>query len=727
MIAGHESATEGDILIGATNVTELPPAKRGTAMMFQSYALFPASLLRRQRRLLAQDEGRRQDDAAQEGDGVPQARRDDPYAQRVPAQLSGGQQQRVALARALVTDPQILLLDEPLSALDPFLRVRMRAELRRLQKQLDIPFVHVTHGQDEALALADLVVVMNKGRIEQIATPRDVFEKPATEFIARFLGGHNVIETPLGPIAVRADRITLRRSMNGAGANDARLVAAVRAIEYQGAHYQVALEHPGSSDLTALVSDEDFAGEPLSVGDNVMFSGPTRIFTRLPRRRDASRITQEEKAMSMKHVKTAKGVSRRALLKGAAGLAGVAAGSGAITGFPAVWSQEEKVLRYLGTAVNQSDDITKKVKEDTGITIQNIVATTDDVTKRVITQPNSFDVLDTEYFSLKKLVPSGNILPMDAKKIKEFDNITPVFTKGQLPNGKVIGDQGTAPKKVMFLEGEHSTKFSTTPTEWVTLIPTVYNADTLGIRPDLIKRPINSWAELLNPEFKGKAAILNIPSIGIMDAAMVVESTGKYKYPDKGNMTKAEIDMTMDVLTEAKKAGQFRAFWKDFNESVNLMASGETVIQSMWSPAVTAVRTKGIPCVFQPLKEGYRSWASGFCMSKGVTPKQADMVYEFVNWYLSGWAGAYLNRQGYYSAVLSTAKANMEPYEWAYWMEGKPAEKDIKAPDGSLLEKAGATRDGGSYDDRMGNVACWNAVMDENDYMVRKWNEFIAA
>ena len=431
--------------------------------------------------------------------------------------------------------------------------------------------------------------------------------------------------------------------------------------------------------------------------------------------------------MSMKHVKTAKGLSRRAVLKGAAGLAGAAAGSGAITGFPAVWSQEDKVLRYLGTAVNQSDDITKKVKEDTGITIQNIVATTDDVTKRVITQPNSFDVLDTEYFSLKKLVPSGNILPMDAKKIKEFDNITPVFTKGQLPNGKVIGDQGTAPKKVMFLESEHSTKFSPTPTEWVTLIPTVYNADTLGIRPDLIKRPIEHWSELLNPEFKGKAAILNIPSIGIMDAAMVVELLGKYKYPDKGNMTKPEIDMTMGVLTEAKKAGQFRAFWKDFNESVNLMASGETVIQSMWSPAVTAVRSKGIPCIFQPLKEGYRSWASGFCMSKGVTPKQADMVYEFVNWYLSGWAGAYLNRQGYYSAVLSTAKANMEPYEWDYWMLGKPAEKDIHAPDGSLIEKAGAVRDGGSYDERMGNVACWNAVMDENDYMVRKWNEFIAS
>src|SRR5579862_9821170 len=255
--------------------------------------------------------------------------------------------------------------------------------------------------------------------------------------------------------------------------------------------------------------------------------------------------------MSMEREKTAKGLSRRTLLKSAGALAGAAAGAGAITGFPAVWAQEEKVLRYLGTAVNQSDDITKKVKAETGITIQNIVATTDDVTKRVATQPNSFDILDTEYFSLKKLVPSGNILSMDATKIKEFDNITPIFTKGELPNGKKIGDQGTAPKKVMFVEGEGSTKFSATPTRWVTLIPTTYNADTLGIRPDLIKRPIDSWAELLNPEFKGKASILNIPSIGIMDAAMVIEATGKHKYADKGNMTKEEIDLTMKAMTEA--------------------------------------------------------------------------------------------------------------------------------------------------------------------------------
>jgi len=417
-------------------------------------------------------------------------------------------------------------------------------------------------------------------------------------------------------------------------------------------------------------------------------------------------------------------MNRRALLRGTAGLA--IAGAAAPLAAPAVHAQEPVTLRYLGTAVNQSAEIAAKVKADLGITIEYIPVVTDDVIRRAVTQPNTFDLLDMEYFSAKRVAPSGNLQGIEARRIKEFNNITPVFTRGEIA-GKMIGDQGTAPKKVQFLAGRNAREFANGPTEWMSLIPTTYNADTLGIRPDLIRRPIESWAELLNPQFKGKASILNIPSIGIMDAAMVVEATGQYKYPDKGNMTRAEIDRTMAVLTEAKKAGQFRAFWSDFNESVNLMASGETVIQSMWSPAVTKVRSQGVACTYQPLKEGYRAWASGFGLPRTLEGRKLDAAYEFINWFLSGWAGAFLNRQGYYSAVLSTAQASMAPYEWAYWMEGKPAEQDIKAPDGSLLEKAGTVRDGGSYEQRMGGVACWNAVMDENTYLIRKWNEFIAA
>jgi len=416
----------------------------------------------------------------------------------------------------------------------------------------------------------------------------------------------------------------------------------------------------------------------------------------------------------------AKGIGRRATLKAAAGIA--AAGLAA----PAVHAQGPVTLRYVGTAVNQHQGIKDKVKEDLGIVLEYIPVVSDDVVRRAVTQPNSFDILDSEYWMLKKIIPSGNLVGMDAKRIKLVDEITTVFTKGEVA-GRPIGGQGTAPWKVMYLPAQNGRSFAPEPTQWLTLIPTTYNADTLGIRPDRIGRPIESWAELLNPEFKGRASILNIPSIGIMDAAMVVEAMGQHTYADKGNMTRAEIDLTMRVLTEAKHAGQFRAFWKDFNESVNLMASGETVIQSMWSPAVTKVRSMGVPCVYQPLKEGYRAWAAGFGLPRTLTGRKLDAAYDFINWFLSGWAGAFLNRQGYYAAVLSTAKANMEPYEWAYWMEGKPAAQDIKAPDGTVMEKAGTVRDGGSFEERMGAVACWNAVMDENDYMVRKWNEFIAA
>ena len=419
-----------------------------------------------------------------------------------------------------------------------------------------------------------------------------------------------------------------------------------------------------------------------------------------------------------------KNTTRRKVLKGAGA---VAAYAGLGLGMPNVVRANDKVVRYLGTATTMGSEIDKKLFEDTGIKVQYIPVTTDEVTKRVLTQPNSFDIVDTEYFSLPKLVPSGNILGMDTKRIKEWDNVTSIFTKGVTPSGKKVGLQGTAPSKVMYLEGSTGKKFANDVTQYATLIPTIYNADTLGIRPDLIGRPISSWAELLNPEFKGKAATLNIPSIGIMDAAMVVEAMGEYTYPDKGNMTKDEIDLTMKIFTEAKKAGQFRAFWTDFNESVNLMASGEVVIQSMWSPAITAVKSQGKDCVYQPLKEGYRAWAAGFALPKTTKGKTADAVYEFVNWYLSGWVGAYLNRQGYYSAVLPTAKQYMSEDEWGFWMEGKAAQGDILSPTGAKLASAGEKRDGGSYEDRMGGVACWNATMDENKYMVRKWNEMVAS
>ena len=270
MIAGHERASAGDVLIAGRNVTEMEPSARGTAMMFQSYALFPhmsvidnvAFALR----VKGVGKAERRRAAVRRLDLVEMT----DYAERKPSELSGGQQQRVALARALVTDPNVLLLDEPLSALDPSLRLRMRAELKRLQHELGIAFVHVTHSQDEAMALADVVVVMRDGRIEQVGTPREVFARPTTPFVARFMGAHNVLASPGGPVSLRSDQISI------VGEADAALAGKVTAVEYQG-HYVLVRLMPHAAkgpisaqgELTVIVPEHGEAALTLGEDDVV--------------------------------------------------------------------------------------------------------------------------------------------------------------------------------------------------------------------------------------------------------------------------------------------------------------------------------------------------------------------------------------------------------------------------------------------------------------------------
>ena len=278
MIAGHEEVSEGDIILGSENITGLPPAARGTAMMFQSYALFPH--LDCTDNVAFSLKMRGIDKETRRGRAVDMLKRVHmgSFAGRLPAQLSGGQQQRVALARALITDPQVLLLDEPLSALDPFLRIKMREELKSLQTRLGISFIHVTHSQDEAMALADLVVVMNGGRIEQAAPPREVFNRPATAFVAKFIGGHNVLPAAVarvtgdGPlVAIRADRMTVQPGSGGeAGATSLQGVA--RSVEYLGSTVQVGIDVAGLETLSAVVSEARFDASPVTPGQPVVLS-----------------------------------------------------------------------------------------------------------------------------------------------------------------------------------------------------------------------------------------------------------------------------------------------------------------------------------------------------------------------------------------------------------------------------------------------------------------------
>jgi len=276
MIAGHESVSSGDVLLENRNITNLPAAARGTAMMFQSFALFPHLSALDNVAFSLKMKGVSKSERQQRAGALLERVAMGHLAQRKPGELSGGQQQRVALARALITQPRALLLDEPLSALDPFLRIQMRAELRRWQKELGLTFIHVTHSQEEAMALADTMVVMNHGVIEQVGSPHTVYNRPVNEFVARFMGGHNVISTPEGKIGVRTDQTQVLPAGAPVPEGSAARPALICDVEYQGTYVLLGLQDPAapksadaSADASVMLSEAQFDLHPFAVGDSV--------------------------------------------------------------------------------------------------------------------------------------------------------------------------------------------------------------------------------------------------------------------------------------------------------------------------------------------------------------------------------------------------------------------------------------------------------------------------
>ncbi|MEW1720820.1 ABC transporter ATP-binding protein [Streptomyces sp. NPDC093109] len=273
MIAGLEEPTTGAVFLGDRDVTALPPYKRPVNTVFQSYALFPHLDIHENvafglRRRGVKSVGRQVSDMldlVQLGD----------FARRKPHQLSGGQQQRVAVARALINHPQVLLLDEPLGALDLKLRRQMQLELKRIQTEVGITFIHVTHDQEEAMTMADTVAVMNGGRVEQLGSPADLYENPETTFVANFLGTSNLIETEVAgaegdELVVRAGGTTLRlpaarcpapATNGGRPTAGGRLLVGVRPEKISLTHADDADTIPeGRNRVPGRIADSSFIG-----------------------------------------------------------------------------------------------------------------------------------------------------------------------------------------------------------------------------------------------------------------------------------------------------------------------------------------------------------------------------------------------------------------------------------------------------------------------------------
>ncbi len=291
IIAGFEDATSGIVRLSGVDVTRTPPHARNVNTVFQDYALFPhmtiADNVGYGLRVKGTSKSSRID---QVGESLRRVRLDH-VADRLPHQLSGGQRQRIALARALILRPQVLLLDEPLGALDKQLREQMQIELKQIQREVGITFIFVTHDQEEALTLSDRVAVFNNGRIEQVGSARDVYEEPQTEFVARFLGLSNVIGAPLAEeltgtrqtMSIRPERVRLRSSAEALIGGEVGLVGTVSEVVYTGPATRFLITTDAGIDLIAEQPNaHDAAGTAPARGDRVRVTWDPTHAARLP-------------------------------------------------------------------------------------------------------------------------------------------------------------------------------------------------------------------------------------------------------------------------------------------------------------------------------------------------------------------------------------------------------------------------------------------------------------
>ena len=434
-------------------------------------------------------------------------------------------------------------------------------------------------------------------------------------------------------------------------------------------------------------------------------------------------------------------VTRRDFIKGSAALGAAALGAQAGTTalgasplvgpgakrstFPAPAFLQGTTLRVVGTGVTLLDPIREQAEQDLGITLQYDVKDGLTAQQIAVTQPQAWDVYDQWFNSVKIVWDAGTVQPVDVTRLPQWENISPLTKVGKITEEAKVG-AGDAPVRLLYVQPDGS--LGSEPTEQVSMLPLTHNVDAFGYQSEVVNQDdAQSWGIFFDPDYKGQIGLYNDPATGLMDLALGAEATGLATFADIGNMTREEIDAILDLLIEQKQAGQFRAFWNSFDESVNLMASGEVVVESMWSPAVTALRTRGVPVIYASPQEGYRGWHGGIMINEQASGATLDAVYEYIDWWMNGWAGALVARQGYYFSIPENAREHLSEAEWDYWYGGQPAAEDMLAPDGGVVAEQGEVRDGGSYETRMSNIAVWNTVMDEHQYLVSKWNEFLSS
>ena len=452
---------------------------------------------------------------------------------------------------------------------------------------------------------------------------------------------------------------------------------------------------------------------------------------------------------------------RELLLKAGAAAGGVAALGVLPSGAAAEAGARDAftgTLHVLGIGTGEFDQIGQQAEKDLGFKVAFDITGGDALVHRAITQPASFDVLAYFYFAYDLILPHGALQPVDTRRITRWRQVNSLFKYGKVRPGdpRCTYGQGDAPFRCMYVDdsGRYPVSPDVLPgvktiVQWidersgkpyrglpeplyVAAVPGYFNMDSIGYNARVIQRPPErvSWAELFNPRWKGRVALFGGAQVGLIDAGNAAEAAGLMRFRDKGDMSRGEIDGLVKILVRLKKRGHFHGFWNELEpqKALDFMLSQDVVVESMWTYHVVALQAKGFPVRYAAPPEGFRGWAGGFAISSAIKdPARLQAAYDYINWWHAGYAGAVMMRLGYYNAVQATSRRFVDPAEWDYWIEGKPAAKNLPGAFGDVTIRKGQVRDGGSFVRRACNYASWNSIFREHVYQEKRWHDFWTA
>jgi putative spermidine/putrescine transport system substrate-binding protein len=418
-------------------------------------------------------------------------------------------------------------------------------------------------------------------------------------------------------------------------------------------------------------------------------------------------------------------MDRRSFMrKTSAGVCAAALAPNAVYGY----AKKSFTVRVLGTHVTLQEELRQRAEKELGIKLVFEPGGSAAVLHKASTRPQSFDLYEQWSNSLNVLWQAQAIQPIDVERIRNWSEVNDLTKVGKVTPRAKLG-LGDAPYKLLYAQDDGS--LGSSPTGKISFLPYVHNVDSFGYNTNVVPpgEPYvtESWAWLLDERWKGRVAIVNAPTIGIFDLALAVQAKGLMTFENLGNMTRSEVDSLFRILISLRQQGHFRGVWSSVPQSVEYMTGGDVVIQSMFSPGVSAVNGQGVPCTYAAPKEGYRAWHGVMCLSSATSGETKDAAYEYMNWWLSGWPGAFIARQGYYISNPDRSRSYLSEDEWDYWYAGKPARQELRGTDGNVSVKKGEIRTGGSYEERFSNVAVWNTVMDTYEYSLLRWRDFLLA